>query len=454
MKLSRRITRRSFVAGGIKLAALSGLAPLVIPSRVLGEDAPSKRITLGCIGCGEHGVGTNINGFLPQDDCQILAVCDVDAGRRDRAKKRVESVYAQAMTDGTYKGCDAYNDFREIINRKDIDAVVISTPDHWHVIPSIMAAKAGKDVFVEKPLTISIDEGKVLCRIIAETGRILQTGSEQRGRPEFHRMAEIVRNGLIGKLKHIEVGMPRGHSIRPNPDDDRPQMTFCDPPKELDYDFWMGQTPVAPYFPGRTHWNWRWISELAEGQFNDYAHHLIDIAQWAHGTEDTLPIEVEGTGTFPEGLYNTATEYNCTFTFADGVTMTCKSGNTGHRFEGTDGWIANQGWGRLSAEPASILDYKAGEGQIKLFKPVASPKGGGVEHRNFLDCVKSRQKCYAHEGIGHRAAAIAHMGTIAMILGRKLKFDSQKELFIDDDEANKKLSRPMREPWNLANALS
>lgn len=441
-------------AGG--LAALGAVAPLILARRLLGgEAAPSNRIALGFIGCGEHGIGTNIGGFLPQTDCQIVAVCDVDSGHRDRAKQRVEQTYAQAMTSGTYKGCDAYGDFREILKRKDIDAVVISTPDHWHVIAAIMAANAGKDVFVEKPLTTSVEEGKVLCRVIAETGRILQTGSEQRGRPQFHLMAEIVRNGRIGRLKHIQVGMPRGHSIRENPEDKRPQTAVCDPPKELDYDLWMGKTPVSPYFPGRTHWNWRWVSELAGGQFADYAHHLIDIAQWAHGTEDTLAIEVEGTGTFPtEGVYHAATDYRCTFTFADGVTMTCTSGNTGHRFEGSEGWIANQGWGQLSADPASILDFKAGSGEVKLFHPVASPNGGGVEHRNFLDCVRSRQKCYAHEGIGHRAAAFAHLGTIAMQLGRKLRFDPKNEVFIGDDEANRLLSRPEREPWTLKAVLA
>jgi predicted dehydrogenase len=304
-------------------------------------------------------------------------------------------------------------------------------------------------------MTTSVEEGKILCKVIADTKRILQTGSEQRGRPQFHLMAEIVRNGRIGKLKHIEVGMPGGFSLRDNPEDKRPQMTVCDPPKELNYDFWMGKTPVTPYFPRRTHWNWRWSSELAGGNFADYAHHLIDIAQWAHGTEDTLAVEVEGTGTFPtDGPFHAPQTYNCTFTFADGVTMTCKSGDTGHRFEGTDGVLINKGWGTLSAEPASILDFKAGSGEVKLFHPVASPNGGGVEHRNFLDCVKSRQKCYAHEGIGHRAAAFAHLGTIAMQLGRKLKFDPKNEVFVGDDEANKLLSRPMREPWTLKAALA
>jgi predicted dehydrogenase len=393
---------------------------------------------LGFIGVGEHGVGTNINGFLKYDDNQIVAICDVDPMQIPKARNRIFEKYG-----AYYNGLSVYKDFREIIDRKDIDAVVISTPDHWHIQAGIMAAKAGKDVFVEKPLTVSVEEGKIFCRIIKETGRIVQVGSEQRCRPEFHKMAEIVRNGVIGDLKHIEVGMPSGHPIKENLHDKRPQLEFSDPPEGFDYEMWTGPAPMSPYCPGRTHWNWRWVEELAEGQFNDYAHHLIDIAQWAHGTEDTLPVSVEGTGTFPEeGYYRTATQYDCMFTFADGVTMRCVSGRTGHRFEGSNGTIINSGWGRLSAEPESILDFQPGSGNVKLFLPE-------TEHRNFLDCVKSREKCYAHEGIGHRASLFAHIGLIAMKLQRKLEFDPVAELFINDQEANKMLTRPRRGSWTI-----
>lgn len=436
MSLKQKVSRRRFLHG--MSAAVS--MPYIIPSSVLGQGnnvAPSNRITIGCIGCGEHGIGTNINGFLKHADNQIVAICDVDPIQRDKAKQRILKDYGES-----HQGLDVYKDFREVINRKDIDAVCISTPDHWHIVIGIMAAKTGKDVFVEKPMTVSIEEGKAFCKVIQEIGRIVQVASEQRCRPEFHQMAEIVRNGVIGKLKHIEVRLPGGHRVRENANDPRPQLEICDPPAGFDFEMWTGPTPQVPYRPGRTHWNWRWIEDLAEGQFNDYAHHLIDIAQWAHGTEDTLPDSVEGTGIFPEGYYDAATDYNCTFTFADGITMVCKSGRTGHRFEGTDGVIINSGWGNLSAEPTSILDFKAGSGKVKLFTAES-------EHRNFLDCVKSRKKCYSHEGIGHRASSFAHMGTIAMKLNRKLAFDPKNEVFIGDNEANKMLSRPMREPWTL-----
>ncbi|NQU84960.1 MAG: Gfo/Idh/MocA family oxidoreductase [Mariniphaga sp.] len=436
MSKKQKVSRRRFIRG--MSAAI--IMPYIIPSSVFARGkniAPSDKITLGFIGCGEHGVGTNINGFLKHDDCQILAICDVDPMQLEKAKQRIFRQYGES-----YEDLSISSDFRDVIDRKDIDAICISTPDHWHVQIGIAAARAGKDVFVEKPLTTNIEEGKIFCKVMKETGRIVQVASEQRCRAEFHQMAEIVRNGGIGKLKHIDVILPSGHPIRENPNDKRPQLEVCDPPKGFDFEMWTGPSPEAPYRPGRTHWNWRWIEDTAEGQFNDYAHHLIDIAQWAHGTEDTLPISVEGTGIFPEGFYNTATDYNCNYTFADGVTMNCKSGGTGHRFIGTDGDLINTGWGRLSSEPTSILDFKAGTGKVNLFKAES-------EHRNFLDCVKSRQKCYSHEGIGHRAAAFAHMGIISIKLNRKLKFDPENEVFIKDNEANKMLSRPRRGPWTI-----
>ena len=429
------VNRRKFIQN---LSAAIAI-PYIIPSCAWGgknQVAPSDRITLGFIGVGEHGVGTNIRGFIKHDDCQILAICDVDPLQIPKAKDTIYEKYG-----ASYNDLSVTNDFREIIGRKDIDAIVISTPDHWHMQLGVMAARAGHDVFVEKPMTTNVEEGKIFCRVISETGRIVQVGSEQRCRPEFHKMAEIVRNGIIGDLKHIDVGMPRGYPIKENLHDKRPQLEVCPPPEGFDYEMWTGPAPMSPYRPGRTHWNWRWVEELAEGQFNDYAHHLIDIAQWAHGTEDTLPISVEGSGIFPEeGYYTAATDYDCLFTFSDGVTMRCFSGRTGHTFEGTKGTIINSGWGRLSADPESILDFQPGSGNVKLFLAES-------EHRNFLDCVKSRKKCYAHEGIGHRAALFAHIGIIAMKLKRKLQFDPVSEIFVNDQEANGMLRRPRRSPW-------
>jgi predicted dehydrogenase len=439
MLRSQRITRRRFVKG----AAAAIAAPYVIPASALGLDgavAPSNRITLGFIGTGDHGVNWNMRYFFKQPDAQIVAVCDVDSARREDAKKKVEEHYAEALSKGTYKGCASHNDFREIIARKDIDAVMISTPDHWHVIPALMAVRAGKDVECEKPLTLTVAEGRALADAVKKHNRIFQTSSENRSVDVYHRMCELVRNGRIGKLKHINVTLPRGHSIR------AASMEVCPPPAGFDYNMWLGQTPEAPYCPARCHWNFRWILDYSGGQLTDWGAHLIDIAQWGNNTEYSGPIEVEGKATFPkEGLYNTATDFSVDYKYTNGVTMNVSSSQPGIRFEGADGWIGNKGWrAPLEAEPKSILDSKIGENEIHLY----TEPGG--EQRNFLDCVKSRKPCYAPAEVGHGTITIAHIGHISMRLGRKLKWDPDKELFVGDDEANRMLSRPMRKPWTLA----
>jgi len=432
------LSRREFLQ---RSTAVAAAAPCVVPASALGLSQtvpPSNRITVGFIGTGSHGIGRDLRGFLAQADCQAVAVCDVDSNHRRQAKQIVEDTYARRSDAGTFKGCDAYNDFREIIRRDDIDAVCNATPDHWHVIPSVMAVKAGKDVLCEKPLTLTLAEGRVLCDAVKRYDRVFQTASENRSVAVYHRMAELVRNGRIGQVKHIEVGLPAGHSFR------RASMEVCDAPKGFDYDMWLGQAPYAPYCPARCHWNFRWILDYSGGQLTDWAHHIIDIAQWGNDTEDTMPVEVEGTGTFPkEGLFNTATQYHCKYKYANGVTMDVISKGPALRFEGTEGWIGNNGWcGQLKAEPASILTSKIGPDETHLF---TCPAG---EIRNFLDCVKSRQPCYSPAENGHRAAGIAHMGNIAMMVGKKLRWDPQTERF-DDEEANKMLARPMRSPWTL-----
>jgi len=438
MYREKPITRRSFVKG----IAAAIAAPHIIPASALGRDgtvAPSNRITLGFIGTGEHGVGRNLRRFLAEPDAHVLAVCDVDSTPREGAKRIVEKHYAEAMSKGTYKGCAAYNDFREIVARKDIDAVMNSTPDHWHVIPAVMAAKAGKDVMCEKPLTLTVAEGRVLSDTVKRHNRIFQTASENRSVDVYHRMCELVRNGRIGKLKKMRVTLPRGHSIRPA------SMEFGPPPKGFDYDMWLGQAPKAPYCAARCHWNFRWILDYSGGQLTDWGAHIIDLAQWGNNTEHSGPVEVEGKGVFPKGgLYNTATDYNINYKYANGVELNVSSSQPGIRFEGTEGWIDNLGWrAGLRANPKSLLDSKIGPDEIHLY---TCPGG---EQRNFLDCVKSRKPCYAPAEIGHRTITIAHIGNIAMMLGRKLKWNPETERFVNDPEADKMLSRPMREPWKL-----
>jgi predicted dehydrogenase len=443
MQSIHRITRRSFV----KVLSAAAAAPAIIPASARGAEgtvAPSERITLGLIGSGDHGVNWNLRRFFKEPDVQVIAVCDVDRSRREGAKKAAEEHYGKTMPSGTYKGCDAYNDFREILARDDIDAVMVATPDHWHVIPAIMAARAGKDVMCEKPLSLSVVEGRILANTVKSLDRISQTASENRSVDVYHRMAELVRNGRIGELKEIKVTLPSGHSVR------EAKMEFEQPPEGFDYNFWLGQAPYRPYCEARCHWNFRWILDYSGGMLTDWGAHMIDLAQWGNDTEHTGPVEVEGKATFPmNGLYDTATEFSIDYLYANGVNLNVSSEQPGIRFIGTEGWVGNTGWrAELQAEPASILDSKIGEDEIHLY----TEPGG--EQRNFLDGIRKRKPCYAPFEIGHRTITIAHIGNISMMLGRKLKWNPDKEQFEGDDEANGLLKRAMREPWTMENVLA
>ncbi len=430
--MNHTITRRSFlkhVAAGTTSLAM----PYFVPSSALGEASAitaSERITIVFIGTGGHGIDMNLKSFLPQPDAQAVAVCDVDPLHLQQGLDTVNKKYGN--TD-----CAAYKDFREILARADIDAVMISTPDHWHVPISIMAAKAGKDVECEKP-TLTIQEGRVLVETMKRYGRIFQWSTEDRSVDVYHRMCELVRNGRIGKVHTIRVELPSGPDT---PGDPTPKPV----PEGFDYDMWLGPAPWSPYTRDRIHWNFRWILDYSGGMLTDWGAHLLDGAQWGNDTEHTGPVEVEGKGEFwRDGLYNTAKEYRIEYKYADGVRLIVTSGTPSLRFEGSEGWIGNRGWrGRLQAEPASILDSVIGPNEIHLY----TCKGG--EQRNFLDCVKSRQACYFPPEIGQRCFTIAHIGNISMLLGRKLRWDPDTEQFVNDEQANRMLSRAMRSPWRL-----
>ena len=437
---SSPISRRSFLGRCAASAGAAALAaPAVAPASTLGlgAPAPSDRIAIGFIGTGDHGMGRNIARFLPEPDCQCVAVCDVDAQRKEKAKAIIERFYSDKKEE-RYKGCDAYRDFREIIERRDIDAVMVSTPDHWHILPSVMAARAGKDVMCEKPLTLTIGEGRVLSDTIARHRRVFQTASENRSVPAYHRIAELVRNGRIGKVQKITVGLPVDGTA-PAKDEKLPV------PDWFDFDLWLGPAPVADYTPARIHWNFRWIFDYSGGMITDWGAHLIDIAQWGNDTERTGPVEVEGKGEFPDrGIYNTATKFQIEARYASGVHLTIVASQPSIRFDGTDGWIESMGWcGEPKASRPEILQSKIGDGEVHLY---TCPAG---EQRNFLDCVKSRKDPYGPAEIGHRTISIAHLGNIAMLLGRKLRWDPERERFVKDPAANLMLTRQMRWPWHL-----
>jgi predicted dehydrogenase len=425
---SGKVSRRTFVRAGATLAA----APYVVPSSVIGQGggAPSEKITIGFIGTGGHGIARNLNMYLGQPDARVLAVCDVDSSNLNRAKQAVDARYGNS-------DCATTKDFREIMQRDDIDAVMISTPDHWHVLMSVMAAKAGKDVQCEKP-TLTIDEGKALIKTMRRYGRVFQTSTEDRSERIYHRMAELVRNGRIGKLHAIRVKLP----YQPGgPGDPTPQPV----PPELDYDMWLGPAPYAPYTKDRVHFNFRWIWDYSGGILCDWGTHLFDTAQWANDTELTGPAEIDAKGTWWEGgLYNTPKEYHVEYTYANGVKMFCDHGGSGIRFEGSDGWIESPSWlAAIKASDPKILDSKIGPDEVHLY---TNPAG---EHRDFLDCVKTRKDPYFPVDKGHRVASVCHLGNIALKLQRKLAWDPEKEIFPNDDEANRMLSRTMRSPWRL-----
>jgi len=432
MNCRQEITRRVLLKRTVGLAGAAAF-PYIVPSSAIGNAgtvAASERITIGFIGVGGHGQGVNLKNFLGFADAQAIAVCDVDPVNRNAGRDMVNKKYGN-------NDCATYNDFRDVLARADIDAVMISTPDHWHVPIAIAAAKAGKDIECEKP-TLTVAEGRVLCETMKRYGRVFQWSTEDRSVDVYHRMCELVRNGRIGKVHTIRVELPSGPNT---PGDPKPMPV----PEGFDYNMWLGPAPWAPYTKDRCHWNFRWIQDYSGGQLTDWGAHLLDGAQWGNNTEHTGPVEVEGKGEFwPDGLYDTAKEYQIEYKYADGVRLIVTSGTPSLRFEGTEGWIGNRGWrAPLLAEPKSILDSVIGPNEIHLY---TCPAG---EQRNFLDCVKSRKECYFPPEIGQRCFTIAHIGNISMLLGRKLRWDPDNERFIDDEQANRMLSRSMRSPWRL-----
>lgn len=429
-------SRRAFIKTVLGTAAGTLAAPWIIPARALGmqgRPAASERIVLGFIGVGSMGMG-NLRGFRSAADTQVVAVCDVDRNRLAKAKSETESHYAQQEPGGTYRGCADYVDFRQLVARQDIDAVVVSTPDHWHVLPSVAAVRSGKDVYCEKPLSLTVAEGRALSDAVGRHGRVFQTGSQQRSSQNFRTACEMVRNRRIGKLHTIEVKLSPGKQT---------SVQQVQPvPPELDYDLWLGQAPVEPYTPLRCHYNFRFISDYSSGQMGNWGAHHLDIAQWGHGSDRSGPIQVEGTGTFPtEGLWNNPVHFKVAYTYADGVKVLCSTSGSSVRFIGSEGeiFVSRE---RLTANPQSILSTPLTAHDLRLYD-------SRNHHRNFLECIKNRRETAAPAEVAHRTATMAHLGNIAMILGRKLDWNPEKEQFVNDSSANRLLSRPMRSPWHL-----
>jgi predicted dehydrogenase len=438
MQNKKSVSRRKFVknAGLAALGVFS--APIYIPGTVLGKNggiAPGNRITLASIGVG--GMGTaNLEGFLNQDRAQVVAVCDVDRAHLNRARDLVNRYYRN-------NDCATYKDFRELLDRGDLDAVCISVPDQWHAIPAIMAAQRGLDIYAEKPLAYTISEGRAIVNAVNRNSIVWQTGSWQRSQQKFRFACELVRNGRIGTVHTVRVGLPAGNNI------DRRNTSPSDPPDGFDYDMWLGPAPWAPYCEARCHWNFRWISDYSGGQLTDWAGHHCDIAHWGMNTELSAPIEIEGIGQFPlvrDGLFDTPEKYRIEYKYAEGFTMivadsTQQPKGMGVHFEGTEGWIHVNRSG-IDSHPKSLLRAVFAPDEIHLYM-------SEDHYGNFLDCVLSRSKTITPVEIAHHSIMVGHLGNIAMKTGHKLYWDIKSEKFINDHLADRYLWRPMRGPWHL-----
>ncbi len=430
MGRNRLLSRRGLLKG-VAAAGAAVALPSIVPSSVFGATAPSNLIVMGCIGVGGRGTG-NMRTFLNSPGVRVVAACDVDRGHRDRALGIVNAKYKN-------RDCFSCNDFRELLARDDIDAVTVCTPDHWHALISIAAAKAGKDIYCEKPVANSVAEGRAVCDAVTRYGRVLQTGSQERSGHNVRFACELIRNGRIGKLHTARVNLPVGHRRQIPPQPPVPV------PPGFDYDRWLGPAPWAPYTPKRCHGSFRYILDYSGGEMTDRGAHVLDLVQLGLGTDDTGPVEISGRGkAATDGLFNTFVEYNFQCRYANGVQLIGQSaGRRGIKFEGSDGWIfIHVHGGRLEAEPQSLLREKIGPNEISLGR-------NRGHHRNFLDAVRERVQPFATAEIGHRTASICHLVNIALLLERKLKWDPAKEQVLGDSHANQMVAPSMREPWRL-----
>jgi predicted dehydrogenase len=429
------LSRRDFLA---RAAATS--LPLLVPWAALGQGrkAANDRLTLGFIGMGTQMRG-HLGFYLGQKDTQVLAVCDVDTTRREHAQKTVEDHYGKGQKSGRYKGCAAYNDFHEIVDRKDIDAVVIATPDHWHAIPALEACKAGKDIYCEKPLTLTIHEAQTLVKAVRKYHRVFQTGSQQRSEAGFRRACELVRSGRIGKVKAVYVNV--GGPSRP-----------CDLPEErvepgLDWERWLGSAPQRPYnsvlSPRGVHQhfpNWRAYREYSGGMMTDWGAHHSDIAQWGLGMDESGPVEIVP----PE---DPNAEKGVQYVYASGaVVIHADKDDAGKNvrgvtFVGTTGRIfVDRGY--LASDPADLVKQKLGRQDVHLYE---SPG----QQRDWLNCVRSRKKPICDVEIGARSVTVCHLGNLAYWNHRRLRWDPQGWRFVGDDQANQWLDRERRGEYQL-----
>ena len=433
-------SRRAF----LKRAASVALAPYVIPSAA--RAAPSERVNLAVIGVKKMG-GAHVNTLLGHRGVQLVAICDVRRDLREATKHKIEQHYAAGCKDGTYRGCDAYNDYEDVTARGDIDGVVIAVPDHWHAIIAIAACRAGKDVYCEKPLSRTIGEAREMVRAARRYGTVFQTGSQQRSDWHFRRACELIRNGCIGDVQqvHVEVGPVSQEVYLP----EEPV------PPGFDYDRWLGPAPWAPYNKLRvgSYYDdgWRRIRDYSGGKMTDWGAHHFDVVQWALGMDESGPVEIipppptqsskpmpriiEGTGASPLDP-----SWGLTYRYANGVEVV-KDGTNGVLFVGTEGKIeVNRG--HLRTWPESLKDHRIGINDVHLYQ-------SSNHCQNWLDCMRTRRRPICDVEIGCRSATVCHLGAIALWLGRTIRWDPAREQIVGDDYAARWLDRPKRAPYRL-----
>ena len=465
--------RRQF----LKTAGAAMVLPLILPGCATGpvrRVRPSNRINVGVIGWGMQGP-SNTKNLMFLEDCQVVAACDLDKNALQTAVDTINGYYKN-------KDCKTYHDYRELLASDDIDAVMIAVPDHWHEIIATEAARRKKDIYGEKPLAKTIAEQQAIVHAVQKNKIIWQTGSWQRSLPHFHKAAEIVRSGLIGKITRVEVGLPSGHNDfkRTRPElvkrlsalhlDDLSKITpgteawkiaVTEPPPELDYEMWIGPSRMEPYIKQRVHMNWRWNYNTGGGQLLDWVGHHVDIAHWGLGCDHSGPLEVEGHGEFPapNALWNTSTKYRVELKYPQDVTMVVAGGHNdikiGTKWIGTDGWV----WVNRTSESdekktkeeragfdCSNPDWKKGKHLAEELRKVKLYESSNHQ-RNFIDCVKSRRPTITPVETAHHSAIPGHLGLISMLTGRKIRWDNATETILGDPEASKLMVREYRAPW-------
>lgn len=449
--------RRNFVKNSATVAAGAFILPSIIPSSVIGKNPPSDKINIGWIGCGRQGSG-DVSATMKFDTARVVAVADVDSKRTALGKQLIEGYYTQKTGNSNYVNVKSYGDYKELLIDKSIDAVLITTPDHWHAQPAIEAALAGKDIYLEKPTSLTIAEGRLLSDVVRRTKVILQVGTQQRSSVQWRYAAELVRNGRIGTLHTVKIGLP-GDPSGPS----APEMPV---PKNLNYDMWLGSTPEVYYTEMRVHPQksindrpgWLRCEQFGAGMITGWGQHHFDSAAWGMDTELTGPVSIRAVAQFPKsGLWDVHGEFMSIAEYKNGITlMTSGSYPNGVRYEGTEGWIfvtrgnytatqsdpvvKEKNAKSLDASDPKILTSVIGPNEIHLYES-SSQQG------NWLDCIKSRKEPISPVEAGHRACTVCLLTHAAMKMDRKLNWDPEKERFINDDEANKLLSRPQRAPY-------